>query len=90
MGPSTPDFYRLFMVPGMFHCGGGIGVNAFDPFTTLVQWVERGAAPDVMPAARMVDGKPVRTRPLCPHPAVARYRGTGSLDDAASFSCVVP
>jgi feruloyl esterase len=90
MGPSTPDFYRLFMVPGMFHCGGGIGVNAFDPFTTLVQWVERGAAPDVMPAARMVDGKPVRTRPLCPHPAVARYQGAGSLDDAASFTCVVP
>ncbi len=90
MGASTPDFYRLFMVPGMFHCGGGIGVNTFDPFTALVQWVERGVAPDTIAASRRVDGKAVRTRPLCPYPEVARYKGAGSLDDAASFACVRP
>lgn len=90
MGPATPDFYRLFMVPGMFHCGGGVGVNSFDPFTALVQWVERGLAPETIAASRLVDGKPVRGRPLCPYPEVARYKGAGSLDEATSFACVRP
>ncbi len=45
MGPATKDFYRLFMVPGMFHCTGGIGTSTFDPVTPLIQWVEKGVAP---------------------------------------------
>jgi hypothetical protein len=86
-GPETRDFYRLFMVPGMFHCSGGVGVSAFDAFTPLVNWVEKGTAPATIVGARVVDGKPVRTRPLCPYPEVAKYKGSGSIDDAASFNC---
>lgn len=88
--PSTPDFYRMFMVPGMFHCGGGIGVNTFDPFTTLVRWVERGEAPATIPASRVVNGKTVRTRPLCAYPEIARYKGSGGTDEATSFECRTP
>jgi hypothetical protein len=87
MGPATADFYRLFMVPGMFHCGGGVGVSSFDAVTPLVEWVEQGVAPSSIIGSRMVDGRPVRTRPLCPYPQIAKYKGTGSVDDAASFTC---
>jgi feruloyl esterase len=87
MGASTNGFFRLFLVPGMFHCAGGIGVSTFDAFTPLVNWVERGAAPDSIPGARLVDGKAVRTRPLCPYPQVAVYKGSGSIDEASNFSC---
>ena len=90
MGGSTADFFRLFMVPGMFHCGGGIGTSTFDVDTPLLHWVESGAAPSSIPAGRIVSGKTVRTRPLCPYPEVARYQGSGSIDDAASFRCVAP
>jgi feruloyl esterase len=90
MGPSTRNFYRLFMVPGLFHCGGGVGVNSFDPFTPLVEWVEKGVAPATIPATRLVDGKPAMTRPLCAYPEVARYKGSGSTDEASSFACVKP
>jgi len=89
-GPSTADFYRLFMVPGMFHCAGGIGTSTFDAFTPLVEWVEKGTAPQTIAAARLVEGRVVRTRPLCPYPQLARYKGTGSIDDAASFACAMP
>ena len=90
LGPSTTDFYRLFMVPGMFHCGGGIGTSTFDAVTPLVEWVEKGVAPESIPASRLVDGKAVRTRPLCPYPQVAKYKGSGSIDEAANFTCVKP
>jgi hypothetical protein len=90
IGPATTEFYRLFMVPGMFHCGGGVGVSTFDTFTPLVEWVEKGAAPRSITGLRLVDGKVVRTRPLCPYPEIARYKGSGSIDDAASFACVRP
>ena len=89
MGPSTTDFYRLFMVPGMSHCSGGAGTSTFDALTPLVQWVEKGIAPATIPASRVVDGKPVRTRPLCPYPQTAIYKGSGSTDDAANFACGV-
>lgn len=87
MGPSTPDFARMFMVPGMFHCGGGIGTSTFDTATPLVQWVEDGKAPASIPAARIVKGQTTRTRPLCPWPETARYKGSASIDDAANFTC---
>lgn len=87
LGSMPTDFYRLFMVPGMFHCGGGVGVNNFDAFTPLVEWVERGKAPPSIAGARVVDGKELRTRPLCPYPEVARYKGSGSVDEASNFSC---
>jgi Tannase and feruloyl esterase len=90
MGASTGDFFRLFMVPGMFHCGGGVGTSQFDAATPVVKWVEAGTAPGRLEASRVVAGKVVRTRPLCAYPQVARYQGSGSIDDAANFSCVKP
>jgi len=90
MGPSTPEFARLFMVPGMFHCGGGIGTSTFDSATPLVNWVEKGEPPAAIPAARIVNNKTVRTRPLCPWPEFARYKGSGSVDDASNFTCARP
>jgi feruloyl esterase len=86
-GAKTGDFVRLFMVPGMTHCSGGIGTDRFDPMTALINWVEKGKAPASIAAARVVDSKVVRTRPLCPWPQRARYSGSGSIDEAANFSC---
>jgi feruloyl esterase len=87
-GPQqTSDWVRLFMVPGMQHCGGGDGPNTFDAVTALEQWVEQGTAPDRIVASRLVNGRVDRTRPLCPYPQVARYSGTRSIDDAANFTC---
>jgi hypothetical protein len=89
-GPDTPQFFRLFMVPGMAHCGGGIATDRFDAVTALVDWVEKGKAPDVIRAARVVKNQEVRSRPLCAYPQVARYSGQGSIDAAANFRCVNP
>lgn len=86
-GPDTPQFLRLFMVPGMTHCSGGAATDRFDAVTALVDWVEKGRAPDSLRAARVVDNREVRSRPLCPYPQVARYQGRGSIDDAANFRC---
>jgi feruloyl esterase len=81
------DNYRLFMVPGMGHCGGGDGTATFDMLSALEQWVEKGKAPDQIPASRVSDGRVDRTRPLCPYPQVASYKGSGSTDEAANFVC---
>ena len=78
------------MVPGMAHCGGGAGTSTFDMLSALEQWVEKGKAPDSILASRVKDGKTDRTRPLCPYPQVARYKGTGSTDEAANFTCQAP
>ena len=88
--PDTPQFFRLFMVPGMAHCAGGIATDHFDAVTALVDWVEQGKAPDSIRAARVVKNHEVRSRPLCPYPQVARYSGQGSIDEAANFHCVAP
>jgi hypothetical protein len=90
MGDSTGDFFRLFMVPGMFHCGGGVGTSVFDTATPLVNWVEAGQAPARIEASRIVASAVVRTRPLCPYPQVARYKGSGSINESANFTCVTP
>lgn len=89
-GPDTPDFFRLFMAPGMGHCGGGIGPDRHDAVTAIIDWVEAGRAPDSILASQVVDGEVVRTRPLCPYPEVARHTGEGSIDEAANFHCVTP
>ena len=88
-GPIA-DKMRLFMVPGMGHCGGGDGTSTFNMMSALDQWVEGGVAPDWVPASRLRNGSVDRTRPLCPYPQVAAYRGSGSTDDAANFVCRVP
>lgn len=89
-GPETPSFFRLFMIPGMSHCSGGIGPDQHDPMTAIIDWVEKGKAPDSMTASQVTSGKVIRTRPLCAYPKVARYSGQGSIDDAANFRCVAP
>jgi feruloyl esterase len=89
-GKDTPEFFRLFMVPGMFHCRGGIGPDRLDGLTALINWVENGTAPQSIVATKMKEGKVVRSRPLCPYPQVARYSGSGSADDAANFACKAP
>lgn len=82
--------YRLFMAPGMAHCGGGEGPNVFDKVATLEQWVEKGKAPDSIVASNSSDGSVGRTRPLCPYPQIAAYNGSGSIDSAANFTCKSP
>jgi hypothetical protein len=94
-GPkATQDFYRLFAIPGMNHCGGGEGVSAFDYLGYLEAWVERGQAPDVMIGTHLPapSRAPLNlatsvtfTRPVYPYPLHARYKGTGDPNDAANF-----
>jgi feruloyl esterase len=87
---KTQDFARLFMVPGMYHCGGGPGTDVFDKVGTLEQWVEKGVAPDKILASHLTNGVVDMTRPLCPYPQVAHWTGSGSTNDAANFTCVNP
>jgi feruloyl esterase len=88
LGSSTVmKSHRLFMVPGMNHCQGGDGTDNFDMLAALEQWVEKGTAPDQVPASHLTNGAVTKTRPLCPYPQVASYKGTGSTDEAANFVC---
>jgi feruloyl esterase len=92
---ETDDFLRLYMIPGMFHCGGGVG--CFDRSGDVVKllhavsdWVEKGVAPQVLVGSRIVDNKVVRTRPLCPYPTVEKYNGNGDINNAENFVCAPP
>ncbi len=100
LGGQSSDFARYFPVPGMNHCNGGPATDQFDLLGPLVQWVERGVPPQGVPAAARgtanaggvnaelpPDWSATRSRPLCAYPAVARYKGQGSLEDASSFAC---
>jgi len=90
LGPDKAgSSLRLFMVPGMGHCGGGEGPNTFDMMPPLEQWVEQGQPPSRVVASHSTNGKVDRTRPLCAYPAVARHTGTGSIEDAENFVCRV-
>jgi len=93
--------YRLFMVPGMDHCGGGEGASQFDTLGTLDEWTTSGKAPERILATRPTaaggpPGAPAgpprapMSRPLCPYPAFAQYDGEGDAGDAANFRCVAP
>jgi len=86
---ATANSIRLFMVPGMGHCGGGDGTSTFSMIDALSKWVEQGKAPERIEAARVRAGKTDRTRPLCPYPQVGVYNGSGSTDESANFSCRV-
>ncbi len=99
VNPSS-DFARYFPVPGMNHCSMGPAADQFDLLTPLVQWVEQGVAPQAVVASVRGAGNaggvntelpanwsPKRSRPLCAYPTVATYKGSGSLEDAANFSC---
>ncbi|MDE2347859.1 MAG: tannase/feruloyl esterase family alpha/beta hydrolase [Gammaproteobacteria bacterium] len=82
---ATRRFARLFLVPGMNHCGGGSALDQFDPLTALQSWVEQGRAPDWLSARGAAF--PGRTGRLCAYPAVARYKGSGDVNSAGSFAC---
>ncbi len=99
-GGDASNFARLYLIPGMNHCSGGPATDQFDMLSAMVNWVEKGQAPDRVVASARGTGNAggvnadlpatwsaSRSRPLCPYPKVARYNGTGSQEDAASFSC---
>jgi feruloyl esterase len=99
-GGDASNFSRLYLIPGMNHCGGGPSTDQFDMLTPLVNWVEKGQAPDSVVASARGASNPAgvngdvpatwaanRTRPLCTYPKVARYSGSGSVESAASFVC---
>jgi hypothetical protein len=85
--PASTDSVRLFMAPGVQHCGGGAGPDTVDWIGALAGWVENGERPERLIATKLVKNAPVRTRPLCPYPQRAVYDGSGSPDAAASFTC---
>lgn len=87
-GPAGGGNVRLFLVPGMNHCGGGMGCDTFEKLGVMDQWLKSGKAPEQILSSKVIDGKTVRTRPLCAYPAVATYKGAGSMDAAESFDCV--
>jgi feruloyl esterase len=74
----------------MGHCGGSEGPNNFDMLGALEQWAEKAKPPAQIVASRIKNGKVERTRPLCPYPQIAKYKGTGSTDDTANFACALP
>jgi len=98
---ATDSFFRLFMAPGMGHCGGGTGPVVFgnqgtaapnptpanDILMAMDQWADKGLAPDSIVASKLTSGAVTATRPLCAYPKKAVYNGSGSTDDAANFSC---
>lgn len=85
---KTAEFARLFLAPGVGHCGGGAGPTPYGQLDMLLSWVEEGKAPSTLTAARRDQaGAITRSRPLCQYPLVAKYKGSGSTDDAANFSC---
>ncbi|HET7793807.1 MAG TPA: tannase/feruloyl esterase family alpha/beta hydrolase [Rhizobacter sp.] len=99
-GDATGNFAKFYRGPGMGHCSGGPATDQFDMLTPLVAWVEQGTIPGAITATARGAGNPAgvnadlpagwsanRTRPLCPYPLVARYKGTGDIELASSFAC---
>jgi len=84
---ATQQWYRHFMAPGVAHCGGGVGPQPQNLFPTVVNWVENGIAPDTILATKTLSGGGTQSRPLCPYPAMAKYKGSGDTNDAANFVC---
>jgi pimeloyl-ACP methyl ester carboxylesterase len=86
---ATQNFARTFLVPGMNHCSGGPATDSYDSIQTMVNWVEKGIAPEVIPAVALANNPyfPNRSRPLCAFPKFAKYKGVGNVEDASNFSC---
>jgi len=82
--PASKESIRLFLLPGVLHCGGGAGPDRFDSLTALETWVEKGTAPASMVATKA--NSPI-SRPLCPYPQLPHYKGSGDTNDAANYSC---
>ncbi len=81
---------ELYMVPGMNHCQGGPGTDNFNKMAAIEEWVAKGSAPDKIIASHLTNGSADKTRPLCPYPQAASYKGSGSTDEAANFICKAP
>jgi feruloyl esterase len=90
MGADQDSWLRLYMAPGMAHCRGGVGPNQIDFLEPLDRWRESGTSPDRITATRISNGQVEMTRPLCPHPEIAKWTGTGSTNEAGSFACGLP
>jgi hypothetical protein len=95
-GGKAADFARLFTIPGVTHCGGGMGLDRFDALEALIDWVEKGKAPEQIVATVSPGNKEIpsgwsatRSRPLCPWPRYAKYQG-GDVESAAAFACAAP
>lgn len=86
-GAGAKDFFRFFLMPGVFHCGSGVGPDQVDWLQVLLNWTERSQTPERLVAAKRVENKTVRTRPLCAYPLHAKYKGSGSIDDETNFVC---
>jgi feruloyl esterase len=82
---QTEDFFRLFLVPGVHHGGGGPGLTEFDALTALENWLEKGQAPEKLIAQRSSNGIVERSRPVYPYPVLAHYSGNGDPKQADSF-----
>jgi hypothetical protein len=87
VGPQAGNSMRLFAIPGMGHCIGGVGCDSFDKLAVIDQWIETGKAPERIVASKLSAGKITRTHPICAYPKVAVYKGTGSTDEAENFVC---
>ncbi len=90
LGPGQDNWLRLFMMPGVGHCSGGVGPSQANFMSAMERWREAGEAPEHITAYRVTGNRVDRTRPLCPYPKVARYKGIGSINDAANFVCEEP
>jgi feruloyl esterase len=90
MGSDQQEWLRLFMVPGMGHCSGGQGPDQAGFMASMERWREAGIAPNQITAYRISGNKIDMSRPLCPYPQVAKYKGIGSTNDAANFECKAP
>ena len=86
-GSKQDDWMRLFLLPGVGHCGGGVGPDQADYMGALERWRENNIAPDQIAAAKVAGGRVEMTRPICAYPKVASYKGIGSVNDAANFVC---
>jgi feruloyl esterase len=85
---GAQKFYRLFLIPGMAHCGGGYGPNDIDAMSAVIDWVEKGIAPERLSARLTADRKVIYDRAYCAYPSVTRYRGVGNTEDPRNYSCV--
>jgi feruloyl esterase len=90
LGGNQDDWMRLFLMPGVGHCGGGVGPDQADFIGALDRWRDKSEAPSRIEASRVRNGAVEMTRPLCPHPQVAVYNGKGNTNDAGNFSCKNP
>ena len=85
---KAADSIALFMMPGVNHCQGGPGTDTFDKVKVLDEWVAQAKKPSQIIASHRTNGQVDKTRPLCPFGQVAKYKGAGSTDAAANFSCL--